>query len=117
MINVVMVGRIATVGEVRQQDSITYCRFSIVSDHYSKHDSGYVADFVDAVIFGKRAEYLAGQKGALVEVTGTLESSKGKKDPKQTFWSLKVQNLVYLKKVNPNPSGKVPVKEEDDYPF
>lgn len=117
MINVVMVGRIATVGEVRQKDNLTYCRFSIVSDHYSKHESGYVADFVDAVIFGKRAESLAGQKGALVEVTGTLESSKGKKNPTQTFWSLKVQNLVYLKKVNPNPSGKVPVKEEDDYPF
>lgn len=100
MINVVMLGRIATVGEVRKKEGLMYCRFSVVSDHYSKANGGYVPDFLNAVIFGKRAEALAGQKGALVEVTGTLESAAGVKDPKQTFWTLKVQNLVYLKKAD-----------------
>lgn len=108
-----MVGRIATVGEVRQKDNLMYCRFSIVSDHFSKSDNGYVPDFVDAVIFGKRAEGIVSQKGALVEVTGTLESSKGKKNPTHTFWTLKVQNLNYLKKVNPNPSDQTETTEED----
>lgn len=111
-----MVGCIATVEEVRQKDNLKYCRFSVVSDHYSKANEGYVPDFLNAVIFGKRAESLAGQKGALVEVTGTLESSAGKKDSKQTFWTLKVQSLVFLKKADSKPSEKAS-GPDDDYPF
>lgn len=121
MINVVMVGRIATVGEVREKNNLKYCSFSLVSDHYSKANGGYTPDFLNAIIFGKRAEALCWEKGALVEVTGVLESSAGKKDPKQTFWTLKVNSLIFLKKAKQESSGKGPVTprepEDDDYPF
>ena len=101
MNKVLLVGRIVKQAELRNtaEKEIPYTRFTIAVDREDNKGKESEADFVQVVLWGKRAERLVEylNKGKLVNVIGSLRSGKYEKgDGTIKYYSEVFGEKVYL---------------------
>ena len=114
MMNGVCIGCLARVDEVKGKET-KFRRFSIVADHYNSQTKTYDPDFMECVVFGKRATDFKYNTGDLLEVTGKLTSRKPK-EGQGMFWTLAVDQMNCLKKKDATKKEETPpvISDEDD---
>lgn len=93
------------------------CRFTLAVDRYVK-DADNTADFINCVVFGKRAETLAQtvSKGTKIAVTGSIKTgSYDAQDGTKRYTSdVMVSNYYYCEKKNENSNDSQGTGFDDD---
>jgi len=127
MNSITISGRIGRDPEIDAvKDGLERCKFSVAVNRFTKKGEDPITDWFEVTAFGKQGAAIKTyfQKGDQIIIRGRMESYKGVKDEKKTYWGIVLEEFDFGQKKKADGATKaetatsVPgVVADPDIPF